>query len=71
MRSFWNCLGDPSLHLLTVAMIVVYLAFSRGAQPGDSRAEAPLATCTACHGYYLPGKTCECRSAGHIAHALP
>ena len=71
MRSLWNCVGDPSLHLLTIAMIVVCLAFGRDARPGDSRAESPLASCNACHGSYLPGTICECRHRPRIAQASP
>jgi hypothetical protein len=71
MRSFWNCLGDPSLHLLTIAMIMVYLAFGRGSQSDDAWAASPLLSCKVCHGHYLPGKLCDCHSSGDIAHALP
>jgi hypothetical protein len=71
MRSLCNNLGDPSLHLLAIALIVVYLAFGRGSRSGDDRAEAPLPTCKRCLGHYLPGTTCDCRHPGGMANAAP
>jgi hypothetical protein len=68
MRSLWNNLGDPSLHLLVIALVVVYLAFGRG--PRSEEPEAPLPFCNACHSHYLPGDSCVCPPAGNFAHAV-
>jgi hypothetical protein len=71
MRSLWNNLGDPTLHLLATALILLYLALGGGSWPGETAAEAPLPYCKSCHAHYLPGKTCDCRSTANLAHALP
>ena len=71
MRTLSNQLGDPSLHLLAIALFVVYLAFGRGHMSGAMRPEDPLPFCKVCHVHFLPGQTCDCRPAGSIAHALP
>jgi hypothetical protein len=71
MRSLLNNLGDPSLHLLAIAMIVVYLTFGRPSWSRDAQAEAPLPYCKVCHAHFLPGATCDCRPADDIANAFP
>ena len=71
MRFIRNCLSDPSLHLMVIALLLVYLAFGGGPWSRDSSAEAPLPYCSKCHIHFLPGKTCECDLPGKIAHAAP
>jgi hypothetical protein len=71
MRSVWNNLSDPSLHLLAIAVILVYLAFGQTPWSNAIRAEDPLPICKACRAHYLPGNLCECRPDLDFAHVLP
>ncbi len=70
MRSLWNYLGDPGLHLLAIALVLVYLAFGVS-RSEDTVGEAPLPYCKACRFHYLPNKPCACRVGSGLAHALP
>ena len=70
MRALWNNLSDPSLHLLAIASLLVYLAFS-GSWTDDGAASSPLGYCKSCHAHFMLGKACDCRLPGKIAHALP
>lgn len=71
MRCFWQSLGDPSLHLIAIALIVLYIAIGRGSWSDSLRAEAPLPTCQRCHGHYLPGTRCDCSHPRGVAQAVP
>jgi hypothetical protein len=71
MRSIWNNLGDPALHLLVIALILVYLALGRTPWSNALRAEDPLPVCNVCHSHYLPGNICECPAVHDFAHASP
>ena len=70
MRTFWSNLGDPSLHLLVIALLVVYLAFGGRFSTDRRWAEAPLARCKVCRAHFLPGANCNCRPGFGIAGAL-
>ena len=71
MRYVRNCLGDPSLHLLGIALILIYLAFGEGSRFPDHRADEPLAFCRKCHVHHLPNKPCDCGLHRKIANARP
>ncbi len=71
MQSLRNSLGDPSLHLLGIALIVIYLAFGHGYGSSETSPEAPLPVCKSCNRHYLVGTTCICQKPGGIAHAVP
>ena len=71
MRAIRDNLSDPGLHLLVIALILVYLAFGSRSWTDDDMASPPLAYCQRCHAHYLPGKGCVCRLPGKIAHAWP
>jgi hypothetical protein len=71
MRAIGNCLSDPSLHLLAIALLLVYLAFGGGSWSRDSSAETPLPYCQNCHFHFLPGKPCDCVLSRKLANATP
>jgi hypothetical protein len=70
MRSLWNSLGDPGLHLLAIALIVIYLAFSRGSSSAEERAVSPLPYCESCRLHFMPGGPCGCTGLGGMVHAM-
>ena len=70
MRSFWNSLSDPGLHMLAIALVLVYLAFG-ASRWDDAVGVAPLPYCKACRFHYLPDKPCACRVGPGLAHASP
>ena len=71
MRALWNNLSDPSLHLLAIALFLVYLAFGSGSWHDERDAASPLAFCKTCQVHYLPGKACDCRFPARIANLAP
>ena len=70
MRSVWNALSDPGLHVLAITMLLVFLALGRGA-PGSPRASSRLVKCESCHLYHYQESSCRPAKAEEIAHARP
>jgi hypothetical protein len=72
MKTVWNCLSDPSLHLLGIALLIVVAALGRP-RPKDIElvAETPLAVCKKCHTHYFPFRPCRCDPSRDLAHAHP
>ena len=71
MRALWNNLSDPCLHLLGIALLLVYLALGNGHRSDESVARSPLDFCKTCRTHFMPGKACACQLPGRMAHALP
>jgi hypothetical protein len=71
MRSLWNFVSDPTLHLLAIALFLVYLTVAGGPRWRDSNGEAPLPSCKICHNHFMPGKLCECPLRKRFATAAP
>ena len=70
MRSLWNSLGDPGLHLLVIALFLLYLAFGRGSSSAEERAISPLPYCESCRLHFMPGGSCSCDTMGRLVHAM-
>jgi hypothetical protein len=71
MRYVRNCLSDPSLHLLAIALILVYLALGDRSTLREGSGEEPLAFCPKCRVHHLPEKTCDCVLPRKVADASP
>ncbi len=71
MRFVRNCLVDPSLHLLGIALILVYLAFGDRSKPRASDPDEPLAFCAKCRIHHLPERPCSCEASPKVAQARP
>ncbi len=69
MRSLGNLLSDPTLHLLMIALFLIYLAFGNSQRARDGFAESPLPVCKTCHIHFLPDRPCDCRTPGRFAQA--
>jgi hypothetical protein len=67
MRPLCNFLSDPTLHLLAIALFLIYLTFGGGLRWRDSFAESPLPICKVCHTHFLPDRPCECHLPKKIA----
>jgi hypothetical protein len=61
MKRFWSCLGDPSLHMIGVAVLLVYLSLGlgRSREPG---ADSRLVYCSTCRVHHYPESPCRCSS---------
>jgi hypothetical protein len=71
MRSLRDNLGDPTLHLLTTVLVLLYLAFGSRSGSSTSEPETHFAYCVKCHAHYMPGKACDCAHLGNFANARP
>ena len=69
MRNIGNFLADPGLHLLGIALLVIYLTFGGSGWLKGSAAEAPLPVCSSCNVRYLPDRTCSCVATNPLATA--
>ena len=71
MRTIGNCLSDPTLHLLSIVLLLAFLTFGGGLWSQECPAETPLAYCKTCHLHFMPGKTCGCPAYLRFANSTP
>ena len=71
MRSLWNFLSDPGLHILGIVLLLAYLTFGGRASSMQVWAESPLAFCQTCHVHHIPDEPCDCQRPRKVAHVRP
>lgn len=69
MKKLGCCLGDPSLHLLAIALLLVYLAI--GAPASGPAAESRLVSCRKCRAVHFPEGSCTLASQPRISGLRP
>ena len=68
MRIIRNFVGDPSLHIGVVVVLLIYL--TQGGMLARDAATSKLIECRTCRRHYYPERPCPCPARREVARLL-